>query len=150
MIIAIVMAITIPLAWGALSEYSKNQMETTVRNEVEKIISTARLAYNSGDKTSIHVKVLFPRGLFTRVEYVKIGDKIDLTRDPPEYGKYVSIIRYKLTGRPQESVVINPNIPITNLTHEDNMVTLRSGEYTLIFTHHLSGAVSFVEVGLKR
>jgi hypothetical protein len=123
-IIVLIMAISLPLIWGGLESYDRTQTENDLRNELEFFITRAKQVYFGGTGNADNVEVNFRNSLFTRIEYIKIGDG-------PE-GIWSSI-RYKLNHKGVETIVIgNPNIP---LAYDDNgnlkSLELGSGRYTI-------------------
>ena len=123
-IIVLVMALSIPLIFGGLENYDRTQTENDLRNELEFLITRAKQVYFGGTGNAGNVEVNFRSSLFTRIEYMQIGDG-------PE-GIWSSI-RYKLNHKGVETMVIeNPNIP---LAYNDNgnlkSLELGSGSYTI-------------------
>lgn len=132
-IISIIIAITIPLVWTGLSNYSKIQTENNIKAEIEHIATTAKQVYAGANGTSLKIDVNFAGGFFSSVEYVKIGDNVSDTRS--------STIRYKLSGESEKTYVIqNPNIPLTSTKNQ--VLELGSGRYTLILERIVLGDIN--------
>jgi len=123
-IIVLIMALSIPLIFGGLENYDRTQTENDFRNELEFLITRAKQVYFGGTGNADNVEVNFRNSLFTRIEYIEIGDG-------PE-GIWSSI-RYKLNHKGVETIVIeHPNIP---LAYNDNgnfkSLEIGSGRFTI-------------------
>lgn len=120
---AIVLAITIPLMFGALKTYDKSKVELELNSEIDGFISAVQLIYSSGPGNSAILEFRAARGSFTGLDYVKFGDQPG--------GNYSSVIQYKINGMQEVLRVIQlPNVPMmssSNLTFE-----IMAGNYEII------------------
>ena len=74
-ITAIVLAITIPLMFGALQSYDKSKVENEIQSEINEFISAVQMVYVSGPGNRAIVEFNAPDGAFTPIDYVKFGDE---------------------------------------------------------------------------
>lgn len=108
-IIVLIMAISIPLIWRGFESYDRTQTENNLRSELDFLVTRVKQVYFGGVGNADSVEVNFRNGLFTKIEYIKIGDSPNAIW---------SSIRYKLNYKGVETIVIeNPNIP---LAYNDN------------------------------
>ena len=122
-ITAVVLAITIPLMFGALRTYDKSKVENETRSEISEFISTVQLVYVSGPGNRAVVEFHAPNGAFTGIDYLKFGDAPG--------GNNSSVIRYKISGMQEVPTVLkSPNVPMMSV--EDNEFTLMPGQYEII------------------
>ena len=122
-ITAIVLAITIPLMFGALKTYDKSKVEQELSSEIDEFISAVQLIYSSGPGNSAALEFRAAKGTFTGLDYVKFGDEPG--------GDYSSVIWYRISGMSEVPKVIqSPNVPMmssSNLTFE-----IMAGNYEII------------------
>ena len=122
-ITAIVLAITIPLMFGALKTYDKSKVEQELNSEIDRFISAVQLIYSSGPGNSAVLEFRAAKGTFTGLDYIKFGDEPG--------GDYSSVIRYRISGMQETPTVIqSPNVPMmcsSNLTFE-----IMPGTYEII------------------
>ena len=122
-IVAVVLAITVPLMFGALRTYDKSKVENELHSEINEFISAAQLVFVSGPGNRMMVKFHAADGAFTSLDYVKFGDGPG--------SNYSSVIRYKIGGMQEVPVVLkNPNVPMMSI--EDNEFILMPGQYEII------------------
>jgi len=140
MIIAIIMAITVPMIFDALGEFSEDQVESNIQEEVAKIITAIKLSYSSGVGTSIPVSVSFSDGVLCSIEYIRLGDTLNET--------YESIVRFKITDSPRTYVPVEPYVPITNQQDggDSGPLVLSAGSYRLHAVHELRGGKHVVNI----
>jgi uncharacterized protein (UPF0333 family) len=125
-IIAVVMAVAIPLIYFGLQNYMRTQVENDISRELNNMISTIKQVYSGGNGSTSPVKVSFQNAILVKIEYIKIGDALGY---PNQYR-----IRYKLAGEAEKSRSIFPNIAVTN-HNGDGPLVLHADFYELIFTH---------------
>ncbi len=139
-IVVLCLALIIPATWAGLTAYSKNQAENELIGEINRMVSAIKQTYDGDDGTSFSLEVDFQGGIFKKVEYVKIGDKIG-----EHGGPYRSIIRYKFYDENVRFVTIeNPNIPTTSPFNTP--LELEAGKQTIITEKYMIGEVGFVVV----
>ena len=123
LIVAIVLAITVPLIFSALRGFDRARVEQDLEAELEEFVSMVQVIYTSGPGNSVTIEFDIPGGAFTRVETVSFGDVPG--------GSMSSVIRYRLQGRAESWMVLeNPNVPMTGL---DNVpLEVASGHYEIL------------------
>ncbi len=122
-ITAVVLAITIPLMFGALQTYDKSKVENEIRSEIDEFISTVQLVYVSGPGNRAVIEFHVSNGAFTGIDYLKFGDEPG--------GNNYSVIRYRINGMQEVSTVLkSPNVPMISV--EGNELTLMPGQYEII------------------
>lgn len=111
MITAVVLAITVPMMFGALRTYDRARVEQDLQAEIDEFVSTAQLVYLSGPGNSAVVEFGAPKGAFTALDYVRFGDAPG--------GQMASVIRYKIGGSTETLTVIqSPNVPMMSPANE--------------------------------
>lgn len=140
MIVAIILAITVPMIFDALGEFSEDQVESNIEEEVRKIITAVKLSYSSGVGTSIPVSVSFSDGVLCSIEYIRLGDALNST--------YESIVRFKITDQPRTYIPVEPYVPMTNQQDggESGPLVLGSGSYRLHAVHEQRGGKDVVNI----
>ncbi len=122
-ITAIVLAITIPLMFGALKTYDKSKVEQEISAEIDRFISTVQLVYSSGPGNSAVLEFRAAKGTFTGLDYVKFGDEPG--------SNYSSVIRYKISGMQEVPAVIrSPNVPM--MSTGNSTFEIMGGDYSII------------------
>jgi hypothetical protein len=110
-IVLVIVAITVPVAWKGLESYDRSQTESNLVLEIDFLAANIKQVYLNGVGNARNVEVDFSDGMMTSVERIEIGDS--------EQGVWSSI-RYKLEHKGSQFVLIkNPNIPVTHVNHED-------------------------------
>jgi hypothetical protein len=139
-IVILILAIIIPSFFMGLATYSNAQAENDIRSEIERIISTIKQTNNGDEGTSFSLTVNFQEGIFKRLEYVKIGDKIG-----EHGGSYPSVVRYKFHGENIRYMIIeNPNIMTTS--SYNSAFELGTGRTEIIAEKHMIGQVGFIVI----
>ena len=140
-IIAIVVAITIPIMVDSLSNFSNDQVLSDIRAEIAKVVTAIKLSYSSGIGTSIPVTVSLQNGVMTSIDYIKIGD----TRG----AVYEAMIRFKVSTDNVQYIQIEPYIPVTyGPAGFTSPMTLSAGHYHLHAVHRGDGGNDYVEMVL--
>ena len=122
-ITAVVLAITIPLMFGALHTYDKSKVENEIRSEISEIIATIQMIYVSGPGNRAIVEFNANNGAFTSIDNVKFGDEPG--------GNYSSVIRYTINGMQEVPTVLkSPNVPMISI--DGSAFILMSGQYEII------------------
>lgn len=123
-IVMVIVAITVPVAWKGLESYDRSQTETNLVMEIDFLVAHIKQVYLSGMGNARDVDVDFSGGLVTSVERIEIGDSED--------GVWSSI-RYKLGHENSRFVLIkNPNIPIARVNEDDvGPLVVGPGRHTL-------------------
>jgi len=122
-IVAVVLAITIPLMFGALRTYDKSKVEQELNSEIDNFIGMAKLAYTSGPGNSAIVEFRAAKGTFTSIDYVRFGAEPD--------NNFSSVIQYKLNNRPEVLIVVeSPNVPMMSL--DNSTFEIQPGEYKIM------------------
>jgi hypothetical protein len=123
-IVLVIVAITVPLAWKGLESYDRIQTENNLRGELEFLSTNIKQIYLNGVGNAQDVNVDFTDGMLTRIERIEIGDTID---------GISSSIRYKLNHKRTEFLVIeNPNVPLGNMSQgQIGPLSLGSGSHTI-------------------
>lgn len=110
-IVMVIMAITVPVAWRGLESYDRSQTENDLISEIDFLAANIKQVYLNGMGNARDVDVDFSNGMMARVERIEIGDSED--------GVWSSI-RYKLSHKGSEFILIkNPNIPMGNVSQDD-------------------------------
>jgi hypothetical protein len=110
-IVLVIVAITVPVAWKGLESYDRSQTETNLVMEIDFLAANIKQVYLNGMGNARDVEVDFSDGFVTSVERIEIGDSED--------GVWSSI-RYKMAHKNSQFVLIkNPNIPIAHVSQED-------------------------------
>lgn len=103
-IIAVVLAITIPVSFDRFNHWDADRTETDLKIEIQGMISRIKLAYLSGEGNIDQVEVNFRNGMMTRIETVTIGSDLD--------GIW-SGISYSISGRQEQTMLVqDPEIPM--------------------------------------
>lgn len=123
-IVLVIVAITVPIAWKGLEGYDRVQTENNLRTELEFLSTNIKQIYLNGIGNAQDVKVDFTDGMMTKIERIEIGDTIE---------GISSSIRYKLNYKRTEFMVIeNPNIPLGNMTQgQIGPLSIGSGRHTI-------------------
>lgn len=122
-ITAIVLAITIPLMFGALKTYDKSKVEQELSAEIDEFISGVQLIYSSGPGNSAVLEFRAAKGTFTGLDYVIFGDEPG--------GDYSSVIRYRISGIQEVPTVIqSPNVPM--MSSSNSTFEIMAGNYEII------------------
>lgn len=122
-ITAVVLAITVPMMFGALRTYDRSRVEQELGAEIDSFVSTIQLIYSSGPGNSAVQEFRAAKGAFTSIDYVRFGDMLG--------GNYSSVIRYRI-GSMQEvpMVVRSPNVPM--MSPDNSTFEVMSGTYQII------------------
>ena len=142
-IIAIMMAITIPGVFGALNEYQEYQMKLDIDMEMDKLVSKINKV-NAGGRTSTETVTLSFRSRFmASIEYIRIGDNI-LPHDKNNTGDaYARLIRYKVQGESMQFI----ELPCLATNKDFNgPLPLTDGNYKIRLTHLIINSESFVSL----
>ena len=123
-IVLVIVAITMPVAWKGLESYDRSQTETNLVLEIDFLAANIKQVYLNGIGNARDVEVDFSDGFVTSEERIEIGDS--------EEGVWSSI-RYKLGHKNSQFVLIkNPNIPIAHVSQEDvGPLVVGSGRHTI-------------------
>ncbi|MCK5024341.1 MAG: hypothetical protein KAR56_01855 [Thermoplasmata archaeon] len=122
-ITAIVLAITIPMMFGALRTYDRSKVEQEIKSEIDRFISMAQLVYSSGSGNSAVLEFRAAKSTFTGIDYVRFGDVPD--------GNYSSVVRYRISGMPEvPTVILSPNVPL--MSSGNSTFEIMSGNYQII------------------
>jgi hypothetical protein len=123
-IVMVIVAITIPVAWKGLESYDRSQTETNLVMEIDFLAANIKQVYLSGMGNARNVDVDFSSGFVTSVERIEIGDSGD--------GVW-SCIRYKLGHKnPQFVLIKNPNIPVAQVNEDEpGPLVVGPGRHTL-------------------
>jgi hypothetical protein len=138
-IVAVILAITVPAAWYLFGIYDAAQTEERLKSELGRLEVSAKEVYAgvsgrfSGGiwipGSSMRTEVDFRGGVFATIEYVKIGGKLGAA--DCSYTK----IHYKLSSQPDAVLVIeDPNVPITSKAaggSGSGTLVLQKGTYSL-------------------
>lgn len=121
-IIAIILAISLPIIFMGLDNADHSQTENNLKGEINAIKAMARSLFNGGVGNSDIIEVNFKNGLMTTIDYVKFGNNLASGR--------ADIISYQIIGDSPMSTEFNsPEIPLTSENDETLIVT--SGGYIL-------------------
>ena len=103
-IIAVVLAITLPVSFDRFNHWDADRTETDLKIEIQGLISRVKLAYLSGEGNTDNVEVNFRSGMMTRIESVTLGSGPD--------GIW-SGISYNISGRQEQTLLVqDPEIPM--------------------------------------
>lgn len=107
MIVAIILAITVPLIFSSLRAYDFSRVEQELIAELDEFVATVRMIYTSGPGNSALIMFDVPEGSFAKVECVRMGDALG--------GTMSSVVGHQLRGRQEVLRLIeNPNVPLTS------------------------------------
>jgi hypothetical protein len=123
-IVIVIMAITIPIAFKGLESYDRFQTENNLRSELDFLSANIKQVYLNGLGNAQDVEVDLRDGMMTKIEDVKIGDSVE--------GIW-STIRYKLNHKATVILLVkNPNIPMGS-TEEDGLgaLVVGAGSHTI-------------------
>jgi hypothetical protein len=122
MIVALVMAITVPLIFTALRGFDVSKVENELVAEINDFIETIQMVYTSGPGNSAIIDFGTPDGSFTEVEKVIFGDVPG--------GQMRSVIRYQLRNGLETLIVVeSPNVPMT--TESNTALKIGAGNYAI-------------------
>ncbi|UCG68134.1 MAG: hypothetical protein JSV09_09925 [Thermoplasmata archaeon] len=123
-IVVVIVAITVPLAWKGLESYDRIQTENNLRAELEFLSTNIKQIYLNGIGNAQDVNVDFVDGMMTKIERIEIGDTIE---------GISSSIRYKLNYKDTEFIIIeNPNVPLGNMDQDEiRPLSMGSGRHTI-------------------
>ena len=108
LIIAIVLAIVIPALFFGLRSYSRNQLESNVRSELQKLQDAIDGMVQTDVGSSDVVELNLDDGFIAELSHVKIGD---VFRNGV-LGTNRETIRYKISGYREKFLITK--IPVTN------------------------------------
>ncbi len=122
-ITAIVLAITVPMMFGALRTYDITRTATEMDKLVEDIASRAQLVFVSGPGNSILLEISVPTPSFGNIEYLRLGDNPG--------GNFSSTIRYRMSsGGEVIHVIESPNVPV--VSPSETFLDIMPGKYELM------------------
>ena len=122
-ITAIVLAITIPMMFGALRAYDRSKVELELSAEIDRFVSGVQLVYSSGPGNSMMLDFSAAKGTFTNLDYVRFGDVPG--------GNYSSVIRYRISGMQEVLAVIqSPNVPM--MSSDNSVLEIMPGDYHIM------------------
>jgi hypothetical protein len=120
MVTMIILAITLPMIFGALRSYDRARVESSLISEIEGFMGVVQQLYVSGPGNSARIEFNAMSGSMTGVEYVILGDEPG--------GSMASVIRYKLQNAPEKAMAISsPNVPLGSWA--DSAFSIQSGKY---------------------
>ncbi len=123
LVVAIVLAITVPLIFSALRSYDHARVEQGLEAELDEFVTMVQTIYVSGPGNGVTMEIDIPSGTFSRVETISFGDVLG--------GSMSSVIRYRLQGRAESLLVLkNPNVPMTGI--DNSSLEIASGHYEIL------------------
>lgn len=124
LIVAIIMAITLPILFLGLQSFDRQSTEDRVKAATSRIFAEARLVYgHEGSSSAVHIDL--SGGAFSNIEYLSIGGGL--------CGDNWASARYKLDFTKEKVVPMEPEIPLTSVkSGEPTPLILHEGEYDLI------------------
>jgi len=140
-IIAIMMAITIPGVLAGLNEYQEYQMKLDIEMELDKLVSKINTVHTGSDTTTDTVTVSFNNRFMASIDYINIGDNI-LPLDKNNSGDaYAELIRYRVHGESMKFIELG-----CLATNKDfnGPLSLTDGNYKLKLTQRVINFESFV------
>jgi hypothetical protein len=122
MIIALVMAITVPLIFAALRSFDASRVENELVAEINDFIATVQTIYTSGPGNSAVIDFEATGGSFADVEKVIFGDALG--------GQMRSVVRYQLRNGMETPIVAeSPNVPMS--TENNTALEIGAGNYQI-------------------
>jgi hypothetical protein len=104
LIVALVMGITLPSVLAMWANVEKVQTGNHILSEMDYLNIRINQVYRSGPGNTITVEVDLKSGVFTSVDYVMIGGRLDT--------HWKSTIRWKLAGEGENVIPIDGGIPV--------------------------------------
>jgi hypothetical protein len=104
LIVALVMGITLPSVLAMWANVEKVQTGNHLQSEMDYLNIRINQVYRSGPGNTILVELNLKSGVFTSIDYVMIGGRLDT--------HWKSTIRWKLVGEGENVIPIDGGVPV--------------------------------------
>jgi len=122
-ITAIILAITVPMMFGALRNYDRSMTRQNLVEEIDDFAAGVQNLFMMGPGNSQTFEFTASGSAFCRPEQIMFGDN--------PTGEFQSVIRFRISGMAEEYRVIqSPNVPMMNI--ENETLEILSGTHMII------------------